>query len=218
MEKSCPRSTPQKAENKNEECAKPEAKSEDVAKQEHKLEAEQPKEEVAKERIIPITLEKEEINQPPVVNPATLNPYAAVSDAIAAARAAELATAQIVADFANQAGTQVETPRPVEVSSTTQTTEITETKPSPALQATVSTSPKSSSPTRDSDGWTMVDDVEKVNISPSFVYALLDGKDSASAPGAQLGARPKSPPQQQTEPLVENAPIHPGKLTKQAHN
>ena len=183
-----------------------------------------------KEVIIPVTVEKEVPTKVPEVNP-----YAQVADAIAAARAAELANAQSFADFANQAAAVVEVKvAPIEAMLAAQAAEAraaaahaaeaqavaqaaAEAAARAAAQAAAEaaaqaaeearkqtpspqpTTTPQQSPSRDSGDWTIVDDVEKSNAS------------AAAAAAANLGARPKSPPQQ---PLVEKAPLHPGNLTR----
>lgn len=216
MQSSCPRNATKKTEDKKEEASKPEAKKEEdvkkvqvetekpkveVAKETiFLIETKKPNVEVAKETIIPITVEKEEPSQVSV-NPfkaAALNPYAAVSDAIAAARAAELASAQVLAeyaDFAVPATPRSEALDSLEATLTSQETEAIPAKPSIEKES-ASSSPKSGSPTRESGDWTMVD-------SPGSVTVVT------VSPSAILGARPKSPPQQR-KPPVEEAPLHSG--------
>ena len=209
--RSCPRESAQKTEEKQENVGKAETKTE-----------------VKKEVIIPVTVEKEVPTKVPEVNP-----YAQVADAIAAARAAELANAQSFADFANQAAAVVEVKvAPIEAMLAAQAAEAraaaaqaaeakavaqaaAEAAARAAAQAAAEaaaqaaeearkqtpspqpTTTPQQSPSRDSGDWTIVDDVEKSNAS--------------AAAAANLGARPKSPPQQ---PLVEKAPLHPGNLTR----
>lgn len=217
MQSSCPRAATKKTEEaKKEEVPKPEAKKEEGAKKVqvetekpkvevaketiYLIETKKPSVEVAKETIIPITVEKEEPIQVSVkpFKAAAVNPYAAVSDAIAAARAAELANAQVVADVVHQATSRSEALDSLEAMLTPQETEAIEAKPSIEKES-ASPSPKPGSPTRESGDWTMVDspgNVTVVTVSPSAI----------------LGARPKSPPQQRKPPVVEEEPLHSGNL------
>lgn len=198
---SCPRSA---------SAQKPETKKEDVAKEETKVETEKPKAEAKKnEVIIPITVEKEE--QVPA-NTYVTSPYAGLADAIAAARAAELACAQATTESPNQETKSIpaqSAPHPIEAVLAAQAAEAA-TKQLMADDSqkteTVSTPPKSQSPSRECGDWTIVDSVEKVSISSPSETAATPVPSPSPAPSPSLGARPKSPQQQ---PTVVKTPAHP---------
>lgn len=206
---SCPRAS---------SAQKPETKKEEVAKEETKVESEKPQTEAKKEVIIPITVEREETVP---ANTPVASPYAGVADAIAAARAAELANAhQAVAEFANQATKSIPTQNPpIEAILAAQAAELA-TKQLIANDSqkteSIATPPKSQSPSRECGDWTIVDSVEKMNISSSSETAAAPVPAPTPAPAptpesaSALGARPKSPPQQQ-QPVVKT-PVHPGNI------
>lgn len=129
------------------------------------------------------------------------SPYAEVVDAIAAARAAEVANAQAVADFAvlaTQAAMTIpaaNASHPIEAILAAQAAEAAAKQSIAQKTEIVSTPPKSQSPSGETGDWTIVD--REVKSSNPIASA---------APAPSLGARPKTPQQH----LVEKAPLHPG--------